>query len=205
MSFIIGIAGGSGSGKSTLAAALVERLGDDVSLIVHDRYYYDLPARYHDNPAAFNFDHPSALNTAEMVADINTLLTGQPVTLPQYDFASHARKPTGDVVLPTKIIIVEGILVLSEPTLREHFDLSIFVDTPDEVRLQRRITRDVAERGRTEAQVREQVAKTVQLMHNQFVQPSADKANIIVSGELSLSVLIDQVLSQESIKRLLHP
>jgi uridine kinase len=99
---------------------------------------------------------------------------------------------------------VEGILVLSEPTLREHFDLSIFVDTSDEVRLQRRITRDVAERGRTEVQVREQVAKTVQIMHNKFVQPSVEHAKLIVSGERPLQILIDEILSQASIKRILH-
>lgn len=204
MSFIIGIAGGSASGKSTIAAELVKRLGDVVTLIVHDRYYRDLPTRYHDNPAAFNFDHPDALNTAELVSDLHKLLSGETTILPQYDFTRHARKPTGDVVLPTKIIIVEGILVLSEPTLREHFDLSIFVDTPDEVRLQRRITRDVAERGRTEAQVREQVAKTVQIMHNKFVQPSVKHAKLIVSGERPLQILIDEILNQASIKNVLH-
>ena len=205
MSFILGIAGGSASGKSTIAAALAERLGDVVTLIVHDRYYHNLPQRFHDKSSTFNFDHPDALNTAELVSDLNKLIAGETTTLPRYDFASHARAPIGDVVQPTPLIIVEGILVLSDPALRAHFDFSVFVDTPDNVRLQRRIVRDVAERGRTEAQVREQVAMTVQPMHDQFVQPSMKHAGLVVSGERALQGLVDEIVNQPAIRRALHP
>ena len=205
MSFIIGIAGGSASGKSTIAAALVEKLGDVVTLIVHDRYYHNLPERFRDKPSTFNFDHPDALNTTELVSDLHKLISGKTTTLPQYDFACHARKSMGDRVQPTPIIIVEGILVLSDPALRAHFDFSIFVVAPDEVRLQRRIVRDVAARGRTEAQVREQVARTVQVMHNQFVQPSIKQADLVLSGERPLEGLIDEILNQSAIRQILHP
>ena len=179
---VIGIAGGTASGKTTVAEALQRALGDRAVTIVHDRYYRDLPAAYRHDPSTYNFDHPDALDTDRLVHDVDRLRAGAPVDLPRYDFAKHARAPDPDRVDPRPILIVEGILVLGHGALRSRFDLRVFVETPDDLRLMRRIRRDVAERGRTWDDVLVQYERTVRPMHLQHVEPTRAFADLVLDG-----------------------
>ena len=177
MSVIIEIAGGSGSGKSTLAKNLCREL-ENATLITHDDYYRDVD---HDAPD-FNYDHPSAFETELLLTHLKLLKSGASVDAPIYDYSLHARSREKRPIDPTPIIIVEGILVLESEGLREIADLKIFVDTPEEDRLSRRIRRDTRDRGRTEQSVRDQFYKTVKPMHELYVEPEKDFADIIVKN-----------------------
>jgi uridine kinase len=178
---VIGVAGGTGSGKSTITAAIRNALGDErVTLISHDSYYRDRPDLGSRDRARLNFDHPDSLETELMVAHLDRLVYGHAIDLPRYDFVEHRRRTETEQVHPRDVILIEGVLVLAEPELRERMTLRVFVDTDDDIRFIRRLQRDVNERGRTVESVIGQYLATVRPMHLQFVEPSRRHADIIV-------------------------
>ena len=179
---IVGIAGGAGSGKSTLAQAAADHFGTAAVIVQHDWYYHDLRDRVLEERAKVNFDHPDALDTARLIADIAHLKAGRAIEAPAYDFAQHCRSTDHHGVVPAPVVFVEGILVLAIPALAACFDLKVYVAAEERVRLGRRIARDTAERGRSEAAVRRQFAETVQPMHAQFVAPSRAAADLVLDG-----------------------
>ncbi len=177
----VGIAGGTGSGKTTLATRLAETLGNQrVTVIPHDSYYLDHPDLTFEERSRLNFDEPAAFETSLLVLQLRALARGEVVQRPTYDFSVHARSPRTVQLAPKPVVIVEGILVLAIPELRDLFDLKVFVDTDADIRLARRITRDVAERGRTVESVCNQYLTTVRPMHERWVEPSKHFADIIV-------------------------
>ncbi len=178
---VIGIAGGSGSGKTTISEAVVETVGPDlVTLIQHDAYYRDLAHLDLDARAAVNFDHPDSLETELLIAHLGELRAARPIERPVYDFSQHVRTEDTVTVVPETVVLVEGILVLAEAELREMLDLKIYIDTDPDLRLLRRLRRDIVERGRTVDSVMSQYLGTVRPMHLQFVEPSKRYADIIV-------------------------
>jgi uridine kinase len=180
--FLVGIAGGSGSGKTTIAASLVERLHGQVVVIQHDAYYRHSPELSFEERAAVNYDHPASLDTGLLVEHLGLLRSGTAVAKPTYDFSRHLRAEQVVTVEPAPVIVVEGILVLADPQLRAELDLRVFVDTDADIRLARRIERDVEERGRTVASIIAQYFSTVRPMHLQFVEPSKAHADIVIGG-----------------------
>src|SRR5450631_4002064 len=179
--FVLGIAGGTGSGKTTVAKRLVAGLmGSAVVVIDHDAYYRDRSAMPAAERLLVNYDHPSAIETELLVEQLADLRGGRAVEIPQYDFRQHVRRPETRRVEPAPVIVVEGILVLADERLRAQMDLKIFVDTDADIRLMRRMRRDMEERGRTFAQVRDQYSETVRPMHLAFVEPSKRFADLIV-------------------------
>lgn len=192
---IIGIAGGSGSGKSTFCQALIQELGKDrVAHIAQDNYYR--PQAAVTAKESVNYDHPDALEFSLLHDHLQQLRQGQAIEMPTYDFARHDRTSRTIFVKPKKFIVVEGILLLSQPKIRNLLDLSIFISAPKEVRFYRRAARDQLERGRTFASVRSQFEKTVSPMHDLFVEPSAQNADLIMSGEDEVSTLIALTLER---------
>jgi uridine kinase len=178
---VLGIAGGTGSGKTTVARALVERIGpDQVAYLEHDNYYRDLSHLSFDERSQVNFDHPDSFDTELLVEHIDLLKQGQSIDKPVYSYKKHER--TSDVipVQSQPLIIVEGILVLENPQLRSLMDVKLFVDTEDDIRLMRRLRRDIAERGRSLERVLGQYEATVRPMHLTFVLPSRRYADVIV-------------------------
>lgn len=177
---IIGIAGGTGSGKTTLVDRLKEQFGDDISVLTHDSYY----AAHHDltleERQALNYDHPASFDTDRMIQDLEDLKAGKTIHCPVYDYTVHDRLEETREIAPNKVIIVEGILVFDNKALRDLMDIKIFVDTDADVRILRRIIRDVKERGRSLDSVVEQYLATVKPMHEQFVEPSKRYADVIV-------------------------
>lgn len=182
--FVLGIAGGSGSGKSTIVDDLRRLVGSAaVGHLPHDAYYLsrdDMPAAVRDG---MNWDHPDALDNALFADHIDTLRAGFPVARPTYDFAAHARAADTVVVPPRPVLLVEGILLFAVPEVRRRIDLKAFVDTPADLRILRRLVRDVAERGRTVESVVEQYHRTVRPMHDLFVEPSRRFADVVLPWE----------------------
>ena len=177
---IIGIAGGTGSGKSTLVQEIAAEFQDSVCLISHDYYYKAHDDMPYEDRCKLNYDHPNAYDTDMLVEHLQLLKRGLSVHRPVYDFTQHNRAPEVVEVRPAKVIIVEGILIFAEETLRQMFDIKLFVDTDADVRILRRILRDVQERGRTLESVVTQYLTTVKPMHEQFVEPSKKYADIII-------------------------
>jgi uridine kinase len=196
-SIIVGIAGGSGSGKTTLASAIYERLGaENVAFISHDSYYRDRRHLTLEERDGINFDHPEALETDLLVEHLKLLKMGNGVNIPTYDFAVHSRSAAASFVLPKPIIIVEGILIFSEPRLLELLDIKIFVDTDDDVRFIRRLQRDTTERGRSLENVVSQYETTVKPMHFKFVEPNKQEADIIVPkgyNRVALDMIVERL------------
>jgi uridine kinase len=192
--FVVGIAGCSGSGKTTLARELASELS--ATLLTLDLYYHDLAHLSHEERATQNFDHPDSLEASLLTQHVKQLADGEPVHTPVYDFASHTRIPGADETIhPSDVLIVEGILALHYEDLRAQYDLSIYVNAPQEVCLMRRIHRDVKERGRTEESVRLQYWETAHPMAEQYVIPSAAHATLTVEGTDSLDWSVEQALS----------
>jgi uridine kinase len=178
---IIGVAGGSGSGKTTVVRKIVETLGDEqVTVIDHDRYYFDHKDLRLEDRAGLNFDHPSALDTDLLVKNVQALRGGAAVEIPVYDFTRHMRQSATQTIHPRPAIIVEGILVFADAALRSLMDVKIFVDADDDTRFIRRLRRDITERGRTMDSVIEQYQTTVKPMHLEFVEPTKRYADLIV-------------------------
>ena len=178
---IIGVAGGTASGKTTVVEAILDRVGRErIAFIQHDSYYRDLSHLLLEERRKVNFDHPESLETPLLVEHLKELRLGHPVQVPTYDFAAYVRLPETRAVLPRPVVIVEGILILAEPALRPLIDLKIYVDIDADLRLIRRIERDIAERGRTLQSVIDQYLGTVRPMHLEFVEPSKRYADVII-------------------------
>ncbi|KAL9188189.1 hypothetical protein ACHAXT_006567 [Thalassiosira profunda] len=234
---IIGIAGGTGAGKSTFAKGVFAACGgrcwgskkpqDDagasegechITHLSHDDYYNDLTHLSFEERAKVNFDHPSSLDTPLLISHLEQLLEGKTVVIPRYDFTRHCRfadgevdgegRTSGRVVEPKRVILVEGILILSVKKLTDMMHLKVYVDAPRDIRLMRRIQRDTVERGRTLAEIIAQYSATVRPMHNQFVEPSKHNADLIVQGhdedeivsrkrmQLAMKVIVDHLKAE---------
>lgn len=194
---MIGVVGGSGAGKTTLVWSLADRLGAEVSVLWFDEYYHDLVHLTPDERALVNYDHPDSLDVDLLVSHLDGLLAGRPAEVPVYDFTTHTRTGTTRRVDPRPVIVVDGILVLAFPVIRERLDVSVFVEAPAEVRLARRLDRDVRERGRTPESVRTQFAATVAPMHDAFVSPCRDLADLTLDGQgdlvANLGLIVDRL------------
>lgn len=177
---IIGVVGGSGSGKTTVARAILESSGVTAAFLDQDAYYKALDHLTLDERRLVNFDHPDSLDNDLLVAQLESLAAGQPIDKPSYDFAAHTRAAATVRVEPAPIVIVDGILLFTEPRLRALFDIKVFVDVADDIRFIRRMLRDVAERGRTVEDVVRQYLGTVRPMHLEFVEPSKRWADVII-------------------------
>ena len=177
---LIGIAGGTGSGKTTLTRHLKEHFGQEVTVISHDNYYQRQDGKTYEERAKVNYDHPSAFDTDLLIEHLRQLKAGHSIQCPVYSYSDHNRTDRTVEIFPTKAIIVEGILIFQNPTLREMFDIKIFVETDADVRILRRALRDVEERGRTLQSVVDQYLTTVKPMHEQYVEPSRKYADIVV-------------------------
>lgn len=181
MTVLIGIAGGTGSGKTSFAVKIRDRVGEDrCVLIAQDAYYKDGSTLSHAAQAAINYDHPDAFDTSLLVQDLRDLRSGRPVPHLTYDHASYARRVLPDPVKPRQVVILEGILVLAEEPLRRLMDIKLFIDADSDVRILRRLQRDIQERGRNFESVQRQYLESVRPMHLEFVEPSKRWADMII-------------------------
>ena len=195
---VLGIAGGSGSGKSTIARSILAALPKGTGVLLEQDHYYKsqghLPFEERERK---NYDHPDALELDLLARHLDALRAGETIERPTYEFAQHDRAATGLTITPTQIIVVEGILVLADEGLRKRFDVKLFVDTDADIRLMRRIRRDLEQRGRTFAQIRKQYKESVRPMHLAFVEPSKRFADIIVpeggENQVALDFLVSHV------------
>ena len=193
---IIGVAGGSGSGKTTVVRRIVESLGSDQATVLdHDRYYRERSDLRLEARAALNYDHPDSLETDLMVRHVRELKAGRSIQAPRYDFARYNRLADTDTLEPRPAIIVEGILIFTDAALRELMDIKVFVDTDSDTRFIRRLTLDVAERGRSMDSVIDQYQATVKPMHLEFVEPSKRYADIIIPMGGHNTVAVDLLLT----------
>lgn len=177
---IIGIAGGTGSGKTTLTRHLKDHFGPGVTVIGHDSYYKRQDGKTYEERALQNYDHPDAFDTDLLIQHLRELKEGRSIQCPVYSYVDHNRTDQTTEIFPTKVLIVEGILIFQDPVLREMFDIKIFVETDADERILRRCLRDVEERGRTLRSVVTQYLTTVKPMHEQYVEPSRKYADIVV-------------------------
>ena len=191
---IVGIAGGSASGKTTIVNNIKELFQNDIELISHDNYYLSNDDKTMEERVKLNYDHPSSFDTYKMIEDVKKLKEGEIIYRPVYDYTQHTRAEEVVEVHPKKVIILEVILILEDPRLRDLMDIKVFVDTDADERLMRRILRDTQERGRTVESVLNQYVTTVKPMHEQFVEPSKKYADIIIprGGENKIGIHILQ-------------
>ena len=195
-SILIGIAGGTGSGKTSIANYLLKQFGNDELIVIEqDSYYKDNSNLSMDERNQQNFDHPEAIDIQLFNKQMESLLGGKPVEIPIYDFSNHNRIEEFQLVKPTKIIIIEGILTLHFESLRKLMDIKVFVDVPDKIRFKRRLSRDIKKRGRTLMSVTNQYESTVYPMYKQFVEPSKDFADIIITGGVKNKEAIDTLIN----------
>ncbi|WP_255233388.1 uridine kinase [Aliifodinibius salipaludis] len=191
---IIGVAGGSGSGKTTVVQQIISAIGEEkILLIQHDSYYRDLKHLSFEKRTQQNFDHPSSLETELMIRHIKALKEGYQVEIPIYDFTNHIRKEETRLAEPKQVILVDGILVFTEKELRDLMNIKLYVDTDDDIRLLRRIQRDIVERDRELEQVLSQYQKYVRPMHLEFVEPTKRYADIIIPHGGENKVALDMV------------
>ena len=194
---VIGIAGGTGSGKTTLMKNLIARFGGDVTVLSHDNYYRRHDEMSYEQRCQLNYDEPAALETELMAVHLDKLRHGEAIECPVYDFTLHNRSQETVHIEPQKVIIVEGILIFENKPLRDLMDIKIFVDTDADVRLCRRIKRDVNKRGRTLESVLNQYQQTVKPMHEQYVEPSKKFADIVIpeggKNLVALDMIIDRI------------
>ena len=193
---VIGIAGGTGSGKTTLRNRLIERFGAEGSVLSHDNYYKRHDELSYEQRCLLNYDEPDALETDLMARHLDRLRRGESIQCPVYDFTLHNRSDETVTIVPKKGIIVEGILIFTDKQLRELMDIRIFVDTDADVRLCRRIKRDVNKRGRTLESVLEQYQNTVKPMHEKYVEPSKQYADIVVPEGGKNLVALDLIMGR---------
>ena len=194
---VIGIAGGSGSGKTTLMKNLVQKFEGDVAVVSHDNYYKRHDNMTYEERSQINYDEPDAFDTDLMVQQLQQLRQGESVLCPVYDYTVHNRSDETVEIVPKQVIIVEGILIFADEPLREQMDIRIFVDTDADVRLCRRIKRDVNKRGRTLESVLTQYQQTVKPMHEKYVEPSKKHAHLIVpeggKNYVALDMIVDRI------------
>ena len=193
---VIGIAGGTGSGKTTLMNNLIKAFQEDVTILSHDNYYKRHDELTYEERCQLNYDEPAALETDLMAAHLDQLRHGQAIDCPVYDFTQHNRSDETIRIEPKKVIIVEGILIFENQPLRDLMDIRIFVDTDSDVRLCRRIKRDVNKRGRSLESVLQQYQETVKPMHEMYVEPSKKYANIIVPEGGKNFVALDMIMGR---------
>ena len=193
---VIGIAGGSGSGKTTLMKNLVQRFGDDVTVISHDNYYKRHDELTYEQRCLINYDEPDAFETDLMARHLDSLRHGNAIDCPVYDYTVHNRSDAVVRIEPRRVIIVEGILIFADEALRELMDIRIFVDTDADVRLCRRIKRDVNKRGRSLESVLTQYQQTVKPMHEKYVEPSKKYANLVVPEGGKNYVALDMIVGR---------
>ena len=192
----IGIAGGTGSGKTTLTEHIKRKFGDEVSVLYHDNYYKAQDGVPFEVRCRQNYDHPDAFETDLMVRHLKALQEGNAIQCPVYSYTEHNRTTQTQEIRPTSVVIVEGLLIFQNPELRELMDIKIFVDTDADVRILRRILRDVQERGRTIESVVEQYLTTVKPMHEQFIEPSKRFADLIVPEGGHNLVALDMIMQR---------
>lgn len=197
---VIGVAGGTGSGKSTLVKCLQEAFsGDDVATLCHDYYYKAHPELTYEERTKLNYDHPQSFDTNMMVEHIKALKSCVAISRPVYSFVEHNRMEESVEVMPSKVIIIDGILIFENKELRDLMDIKVFVDTDADIRLSRRILRDVCDRGRTMQSVISQYTETVKPMHEEFVEPSKRYADVIIPeggfNSVAVKMLIQNIKS----------
>ena len=193
---VIGIAGGTGSGKTTLMNRIIEKYADQVTVLSHDNYYKRHDELTYEQRCQLNYDEPAALETDLMACHLDKLRQGEAIDCPVYDFTVHNRSDETITIVPKKVIIVEGILIFENKPLRDLMDIKIFVDTDADVRLCRRIKRDVRKRGRTLESVLEQYQNTVKPMHEMYVEPSKKHADIVVPEGGKNTVALDMIMGR---------
>ncbi len=194
---LIGIAGGSASGKSLVTSTLIQNLGSsEVVMLAQDAYYRDFAGLSLEDRSKLNFDHPDAFDRELLLDHMETLLRGQPIEKPVYDFTNHTRRPETVRVEGHTVIVLEGILVLEDPALRRLMDIKVFIDTDADVRLIRRIRRDTVERGRSLESILKQYEESVRPMHLQFIEPSKRYADIIIPEGGRNRVAIDLMVTK---------
>lgn len=196
--FFLGVAGGTGSGKTTVARAILETVGRErIAFIAQDSYYRDVDWQAEGlDPATHNFDHPAALDHALLMRHLRALAAGKPVEKPVYDFSTHRRSARTETVPSRPVILLEGILLFAERELRDLLDFKVFVDTDPDVRLIRRLRRDIHQRGREPDDVLRQYEETVRPMHLEFVEPSKRWADVIIPEGGENQVALDMVIAQ---------
>lgn len=192
----IGIAGGTGSGKTTITKRIMERFGGNVSVVNHDNYYKAHDEMTYEERCKLNYDHPDAFENDLMIEHLKQLKAGKSVRCPVYDYTVHNRSKDTVVIKPAKVIIVEGILILADKELCDQMDIRVFVDTDADVRILRRIVRDVKKRERTLESVIDQYLTTVKPMHEAFVEPSKKNAHIIIPEGGRNHVALDMVIGR---------
>jgi uridine kinase len=193
---LIGIAGGTGSGKTTMAQKIQDAFPTHSVLICQDSYYKDISHLSFEERAKTNFDHPNSLDFELMRAHLTDLMEGRAIERPVYNFQTHSRETTTQRVEPAQLIIVEGILLFAALEVRDLFNLKIFIDTDDDIRLLRRVERDLAERGRSFDGIKEQYLTTVKPMHDAFVEPSKQYADVIVPMRRQNQIALDLVITK---------
>lgn len=191
---VLGVAGGTGSGKTTLTRTLKERFGDQISVISHDNYYKRQDDLSYEERCQTNYDHPDAFDTDLMVEHLKELKAGRSILCPVYDFSQHNRSDDLIQIQPAPVILVEGILIFASPELCDEMDIKVFVDTDADVRILRRIIRDVKKRGRTLDSVITQYLTTVKPMHEQFVEPSKRRADLIIPSGGKNAVAVEMLI-----------
>ena len=194
---VIGIAGGTGSGKTTITRRLIQAFGEEVSVVHHDNYYKAHHEMPYEERAKLNYDHPNAFDTDLMLRHIRQLKQGKSIQCPVYDYSIHDRTDKTVLIRPTRVIIVEGILIYESLELCKEMDIKIYVDTDADVRILRRSVRDVRDRGRSLDSVIDQYLNTVKPMHEQFVEPSKRRADVIIPqgghNQVALEMVIERV------------
>ena len=194
---VIGIAGGTGSGKTTLMKNIISKFEDQVTVVSHDNYYKRHDGMTYEERSQINYDEPDAFDTDLMVQQLQQLRKGESVLCPVYDYTVHNRSDETVQIEPKRVIIVEGILIFADEALREQMDIRIFVDTDADVRLCRRIKRDVNKRGRTLESVLTQYQQTVKPMHEKYVEPSKKYAHLVVpeggKNYVALDMIVDRI------------
>ena len=196
---IIGIAGGTGSGKSTIANAIQENVQQEITVITQDSYYKSFDNLPLEERHKINYDHPVSLDNELLISHLQTLKNNVPIEMPTYDFETHLRNKKTLTKNPSKIIIVEGILIFENPQLRNLMDIKIFVDTDADIRILRRIERDIQERGRNLHSILKQYRETVRPMHIEFVEPSKKYADVIIPegghNKIGIDMIVTKILS----------
>ena len=200
-SVLIGIAGGTGSGKTTIAEAVVEAMGEECALVIpQDAYYRDRSPLSVADREKVNYDHPSAFDEPLLIAHLRQLKSGRPIPRLSYDYATHVRVDTGEIVQPKSILVLEGIMALHNRALRALMELKVFVEADPDVRFIRRLKRDLIERSATVESVIAQYLTFVRPMHKAFVEPSRQYADLVVSGEDDLQASVDRILRTLSVR-----